>query len=450
MRDLYFNSLALVLVIVGTGFVLYQTNNTVNAQFNAIAKPLKVLVTHAKQRGCRLLSCESCSATQPITKPELPKPEQPKETPKETKEIKEISVKPTIEKPVTPAPPTISPTIKPLNIPTIPPAISPTPTLDKAPAPTITPSTAPPAIPPAIKPLNIPTVPPAAITKPSIAVTTAEPKISDTTPTPAPVPAPTVTPPPTTPATLPALSPSPKPAAALPPTIPPLGAPTSTPAPARPVLTVPKPELDLDLDTDSEISEFHKPEIPKATPPVVPPVTPSPIATPASTTMPSVSPPIIPSTSPQSQQDKDKPLPKAELTTPVIATPTSPAINPPPATKPLISPAPTSTTPAPSLIVPPTNSQSQQDKAAPTIPLAINKKDAVPAVFSRSNNSIPVLEATKNDNIDLTLSPFEQQCNSLGMDYKYCSIYVYSLDAPDGIALEGCYDTVICEAIGAT
>ncbi len=79
-----------------------------------------------------------------------------------------------------------------------------------------------------------------------------------------------------------------------------------------------------------------------------------------------------------------------------------------------------------------------------------NKPDAGPAVFSSTGSSVPVLQTTKNENIDLTLSPFEQQCNSLGVDYKYCSIYVYSADAPDGIALEGCYDTVICEAIATT
>ena len=92
---------------------------------------------------------------------------------------------------------------------------------------------------------------------------------------------------------------------------------------------------------------------------------------------------------------------------------------------------------------------------APATPKSIAKKPATnqpnaqPAVFTGTagNEAIPVLSANQKDNIDLTLSPYEQQCAALGPDYQYCSVFVYAADAPQGIELQGCYDAVVCSAL---
>lgn len=485
MKKLYFNILVAIAVITGSSYMLYMVNSTIRTQFDGIGTHLKVLVTHAGQRACRFLGCGTC----PV-KPSEPGYEIPSPPPPACGELNQScgtankfgvvkmccgdlacvdkickapevkpEIKPVIEKPaILPPPPT--PACVELNQNC---AINkkccgdlvcldnncklPEPACielnqncfenkkccgeatcidnfcrPKAPdlatrpfgAPAVT---TPPETPigatltsPITGPINPPT-PPAPTPIPVTIVPAVKPPITGPAiPTATPADSLFKKPDYTRPASM--LSETPMQAGTPTPTAPPIS-PTAipvAPAPGSPALGVPSPATISNIPgTPAPMAErpsFGEP----------------PMAQNRAAMGPTGLTPIA--NSPENFEHPGFNGPVSMANRPAMGLTPTPIV-----TKPVIAPT---TTPAPKPVI------------------KTNKPDAGPAVFSNSGNSIPILKSTKNENIDLTLSPFEQQCSSLGVDYKYCSIYVYSADAPDGIALEGCYDTVVCEAIATT
>lgn len=481
MKKLYFNILIMTAVVTGGSYILYMTNHTIRTQFDGISTHLKVLVTHAGQRACRFLGCDTC----PV-KPSEPGHEKfpPSPPPPACGELNQScgtankfgvvkqccgdlvcvnkickapeiksELKPVIEKPVIPTLP--GPACVELNQSC---AVNKkccgnTKCLDntckfaepacvelnqdcfenkkccgdatciddfcRPKAPDL--ATRPFGAPAMAKPLE-PTPAPATIGAPNLGTM---PNISAPAPTPTPV---TIVPAPKAPVTGPAI-------------------PTATPADSlfkKPDYTRPASMLSETPAQAGSPTPPMTPPVAAGIPPVVPPVMPKAPA-PGSPTMGTTAPmaPDQPMERNFEHPDFNEPKPMG----PTGLTPTNPPYRAPENFEhpdfnrlaPMTNKPAMGITPVPATV-----------KPIPKPATKTNKPDAGPTVFSSTGSSVPVLQTTKNENIDLTLSPFEQQCNSLGVDYKYCSIYVYSADAPDGIALEGCYDTVVCEAIATT
>lgn len=464
MKKLYFNLLITLAVITGGSYILYMVNHTIREQFNGIGTHLKVLVQHAGQRACRFLGCGTCPVkpSEPEHEKFPPSPPPPAcgelnqncDTANKFGVVKQCcgdlvcvdkickapEIKPVIEKPIIPPPP--APACVELNQSCL---VNKkccgdlvcTDNICKLPEPACVelnqncfenkkccgdatcidnfcrskaPATA--ALTDvATRPFGAPVVTtPAAPTTP-------------VTPTPVTI-VPTAKPPVTGPAI-----------------------PTATPADSL----FKKPDYTRPASMLSETPMQAGTPTP-TTPPVTPttiPVAPAPgsptfgTPTPATPTPPAFNNPASPAE--PIRPNFETPTPMAENRPAMGPTGLTPAVNSPEnfARPGFNEPIPMANKPAMGLTPAPTVTK-------PTPIVKTNKPDAGPAVFSSTGNAVPVLQTTKNENIDLTLSPFEQQCNSLGSDYKYCSIYVYSADAPDGIALEGCYDTVVCEAIATT
>lgn len=464
MKKLYFNILIATAVITGSSYMLYMVNSTIRTQFDGIGTHLKVLVTHAGQRACRFLGCGTCPVkpSEPgheIFPPSPPPPacgelNQSCGTANKFGVVKQCCgdlacvdkicktpepehKKPDIEKPIFPPPPTPACLELNQNCAINKKCCGDLVCLDnncKLPEPAcvelnqncfenkkccgdatcIDNFCRPKAPDLATRPLGAPaiTLPPETPTGATLTPPTIGP----------------INPPSPTPPTPPALQ-TPTPVTIVPAVKPPItgpAIPTATPADSL----FKKPDYTRPASMLSETP--MQAGTPTPTAPIVPPTT---IPAAPAPGAPAFERPGFEAPGPLAQ---NKPAMGPTGLTPAANSPANnfehPGFNGPApmANKPAMGLTPTTTPPTPKPII------------------KTNKPDAGPAVFSSAGNAVPVLQTTKNENIDLTLSPFEQQCNSLGSDYKYCSIYVYSADAPDGIALEGCYDTVICEAIATT
>lgn len=466
MKKLYFNLLITLAVITGGSYILYMVNHTIREQFNGIGTHLKVLVQHAGQRACRFLGCGTCPVKPSEPEHEKFPPSPPPPACGELNQSCDTANKFGVVKQCcgdlvcvdkickAPEPEHKAPVVKPAVIekPTMP--IPPAPAcvelnqsclvnkkccgdlvcidnICKLPE-------------PACVELNqncfenkkccgdatcidnfCRSKAPDLATRPFGAPVVTTPAVPITPVTPTPV---TIVPAAKPPVTGPAI-------------------PTATPADSL----FKKPDYTRPASMLSETPMQAGTPTP-TTPPIAPttiPVAPAPgsptfgTPTPTTPTPPAFNNPASPAE--PIRPNFETPTPMAENRPAMGPTGLTPAINSPEnfAHPDFNEPTPMANKPAMGLTPAPTVTK-------PTPIVKTNKPDAGPAVFSSTGNAVPVLQTTKNENIDLTLSPFEQQCNSLGSDYKYCSIYVYSADAPDGIALEGCYDTVVCEAIATT